>query len=350
MRIISVTGYHGTGSSALIDYIKEFEDVNYIDSEVHVLVNNGGLDELNYKFNNNYSTYLLGISISRFLRLSKCLSRFGLYGEPLDSNKLWDGYFLKRTRKFIEEITDGYQEGYSQYNLVDKRIEYKKWDMKTLPKIKKNILKYLFFKRKTKIDDFKYGKDKIYFPKDNNVYKIAQKKYINDLFGYLYKKNKEENILFDHFFPVAAIENKNDYFENSKIIVVDRDPRDIYILNAEIWKDSFVPLNPLKFIEFYKNNRRKEIEENKDVKKIRFEDLIYKYEETTSEIKEFLNFKEKNHKMKNKYLDVKISINNTQLFNRYSNYKKEIDIIEKELKEYCYDFPKIDLNQNIEIF
>ena len=44
-----------------------------------------------------------------------------------------------------------------------------------------------------------------------------------------------------------------------------------------------------------------------------------------------------------------ISINNTQLFRNYEN-QEEMEIIERELKEYLYDFPFVYEKSEREVF
>lgn len=347
MKGISVTGYFGTGSSAVIDYIREFKNIKYIDSEMHLFINNGGLDELNYKMK-NYPSILSGIAIYKFERLIKVLSEAGVYGEPFDSKVLWNGYFLKRSLEFIKNISNGYTDGFVEFNRVEKLGKFNKWEMKTLPKIKKCFYKYMLLKKNVNRDDFVIPKRRTYIPKTYDIYLKEQKKYISDLLNYL-KTSPEEKVLFDHFLPIGILDNKKDYSDDLKVIIVDRDPRDIFILNLEKWKETFVPKNINDFVEWFKFNRKNKIRKNtEDILCLNFEDLIYKNRETTEKINSFLGLDKKDHINYKKYLDIDISINNTQLFNRYPEYQNEIKIIEENLKEYLYEFP-IKINKKVEI-
>jgi hypothetical protein len=64
--------------------------------------------------------------------------------------------------------------------------------------------------------------------------------------------------------------------------------------------------------------------------------MIYEYEKTTRKIVDFLELKE--HCRPKSIFDPNLSINNTQLFDVYPNYKDDIAYIEKELPEYLYPF------------
>ena len=77
------------------------------------------------------------------------------------------------------------------------------------------------------------------------------------------------------------------------------------------------------------------------VMKIKFEDLIYKYDDTLKQIKKFINYKDNDHINKKKRFDPNKSIANTQVFLSKNINKEEIKYIEKELKEYLYDFPYV---------
>ena len=71
---------------------------------------------------------------------------------------------------------------------------------------------------------------------------------------------------------------------------------------------------------------------------INFEDMIYKYKETTCKIINFLDLNN-NNKPKSKF-DPENYMSNTQLFRTHPKYKQDILYIEKELSEYLYPFEK----------
>ena len=74
------------------------------------------------------------------------------------------------------------------------------------------------------------------------------------------------------------------------------------------------------------------------VLRVKFEDLIYKYDDTLNIIINHLGFNKEDHINRKSRFNPELSIKNTQLCNNII-YKDEIKIIEKELKEYLYDFP-----------
>jgi hypothetical protein len=124
--------------------------------------------------------------------------------------------------------------------------------------------------------------------------------------------------------------------EKPKAIVVDRDPRDIYLLSKYVLRyesKRCVPTDTTEqFITFFKSQRKQK--NNADnVLHLNFEDIVYEYESTKEKIMRFLDLKE--HSAPLKFFNPEISINNTQLFNIF---KDDLSLINKELKDYFYPF------------
>lgn len=154
----------------------------------------------------------------------------------------------------------------------------------------------------------------------------------------------EQTVVFDQVFEGNAPQNCFPFFRDPKAIVVDRDPRDLWLV-SKYARDAkgearFMPRQDVKvFVEYYK--RLRENQERKDTDQIifiQFEDSIYNYDETVKKIGGFLGCK--NHAEPKKYFKPEISINNTRLMNRYPQCKEEINYIEKMLPEYLFDFSK----------
>lgn len=144
------------------------------------------------------------------------------------------------------------------------------------------------------------------------------------------------------------------YFDNPKAIISDRDPRDTYVFAKEflLSKGRQIPTDSVEnFIIYYKNMRKQlsTYVNHEDIIYLRFEDLIYRYDNSIEKIKKFLNVE--THYRKREIFDPNLSINNTQVYKRYPKYKEDIDKIEKELPEYLYDFESFDIKpKNGEMF
>ena len=66
--------------------------------------------------------------------------------------------------------------------------------------------------------------------------------------------------------------------------------------------------------------------------------MVYKYDDSVEKIMNILGLDDKKHIEKKQKFNPEKSINNTQLFNK-EIYKKEAEVIERELAEFIYSFP-----------
>ena len=71
------------------------------------------------------------------------------------------------------------------------------------------------------------------------------------------------------------------------------------------------------------------------------EDTIYKYNEFSKKIDDFIGIAPGHHVRPKQYFDPAKSINNTQLWKKRHVDMDIIKRIEDELGEYCYDFDNV---------
>ena len=243
--------------------------------------------------------------------------------------------FMKFVNQFIDEITEYNYEGY-WYTHEEVSLEM---FIKLLLRKPIKILTGGKYKFKKRVLRYKDGM-RISFIKPQRYYKAANK-FINNILDYIAPDGN--NIILDQFLLPFNLHRIDNYFDDEvRTIVVERDPRDVYILNKYIWGEKGIsipmPKEVNKFVEFYKGMRESEIiKDSNKVLRIRFEDLIYNYDSELKKIIKFLGFKESDHINKKTRFNPEISIKNTQLF-RKEEYKEEIKIIEENLKDYLYDF------------
>lgn len=169
------------------------------------------------------------------------------------------------------------------------------------------------------------------------------KNYTNELMKAANLENKPF-IVVDQLLPSSNIERHMRYFNDIRVFVVDRDPRDLYLLGKYEWKDGIIPDNVELFCKWYKyarSTRKEENWNNDHIMFIQFEDLIYKYEETTDKIKKWLNLSDDLHIKPKCYFNPNISIKNTRYWEQHPKYKEEADQIEKNLHEYIYDYSEV---------
>ncbi|MGP1593853.1 MAG: sulfotransferase [Treponema sp.] len=153
---------------------------------------------------------------------------------------------------------------------------------------------------------------------------------------------KEKFLLVDGLFRPEIAARELNWYSNAKFIIVDRDPRDLYILSKIYKGEPYIPTwNIDTYINWFKTYRSCNDRNSKYPDKIlqlRFEDLIYKYEESLLKIKTFLGLTDEDHIKKRQIFIPEKSKTNTQVFRKHPEYSEDILKIEKELPEFCYKY------------
>lgn len=342
-KIIVPTGYMGSGSSAITDLVAEFRDCQneYKNYEYVLLHCPNGLFDLEDKL-------LIG---NNAVRSDEAIRNFELQMQKLYDKKFWwvGNYkkiigpdFMDITKDYINKIQEfnfsGFWYMHEEVNckMFIKLLLRKPLKMLTFNKVKCNkILKYSDGMRISYVSPEKFYKES-----QDYIYKI-----INRI-----SKGKN-NIVLDQFLLPFNLFRVDNYFDDKlRVIVVERDPRDVFIINKYIWQERQLsvpfPLDVNEFCVFYKKMRESEKNCNsKKVYRVKFEDLIYNYDTIVKEITKFLGFRDSDHINKKTRFIPEKSIKNTQLF-RKEEYREESKIIEKELKKYLYDFP-YEINNDV---
>ena len=98
--------------------------------------------------------------------------------------------------------------------------------------------------------------------------------------------------------------------------------------------------NVQDFVKYYRAIRDGQPYQEKHprVLSLKFEDLVYNYDNATKVLRDFLHLPE-NPNPKSIF-DPSLSINNTQVFKRFPKFDKDIKYIEENLGEYLFDFSK----------
>ena len=142
------------------------------------------------------------------------------------------------------------------------------------------------------------------------------------------------------------------------VFVVDRDPRDVYMLCKTIWRwDHIFPHDSVEtWCKWFRYVRESAGEKSTDkrVEYLQFEDFIYRYDETVKKIEALTGLKSEDHTKKFTRMNPKRSYHNTQIWKKDTRWIEDIKVIEKMLPEYLYDFDKvsekdvvgIDTNEN----
>ena len=157
-------------------------------------------------------------------------------------------------------------------------------------------------------------------------------------------KNKLPYVMVDQIVPPTNTKRYLRYFNDIKVIVTERDPRDIFLLERNEWKWGVIPVKDVKeYVEWFRITRRYSNPADEDksrVLRIQFEDLIYNYEETSARVIGFVGIDPSHHTAPKSCFDPAKSIKNTNVAKRYPGCEEELKYIESELREYLYEFER----------
>ena len=342
-RIVIPTGYMGSGSSAITDLVSEFRDFKneYKSYEYVMLHCPNGLFDLEDKL-------LYG---NNAIRSDEAIRTFEQQMKKLYDKKFWwvGNYkkiigpaFMNIVNNYVDEITQIKYQGYWYTHEEVNASMFCKLIMR-------RPLKVIQPKRQfNPVLKYKDGM-KISFINPEEFYKYS-KSFINRIIEEI--AGEAKNIVLDQFVLPFNLHRVDKYFDdNVKVIVVERDPRDVFLLNKYIWpKINFtvpMPHDAELFVKYYKAMRNSEKpSQSSKVLRINFEDLVYNYEDTLGKVMKHLGVNSQMHIDKKKRFNPELSIKNTQIFNSSPQYEEEIKIIENGLSEFLYKFPyKINDNK-----
>ena len=339
MEIISCASYYGCGSSALTDLISEFEEVNPATNyEFRFIHDIDGISDLEYHLVNCPNRHNSGHALKRFRNLSQFNAGtwFNSRYEPF-----FNGEYMLETNKYIDALTSFTYKGFWFYDMYDKG-KWKYYWYSLLTKLYSKIPLSIFEPLK---HEFQYAPTI-----EEEEFLHCTREYIHKLMCKLNKGGKPY-ILIDQILPSSNIERCKRYFSDPiKLFIFDRDPRDVYILSKYVWKKEHVAptTDPESFSKWYKFSRDCSKRDNKEISgvmRLNFEDLVYNYDKTESEIINFIGLKETGHKNKFQKFNPKRSVHNTQLWKKYPESLEEIKSIELLLPEFLYDFEQVCDNE-----
>lgn len=335
-NIIIPTGYMGSGSSAVTDILSEIEGYNKNTSSFEYIFLHcpNGFFDLEDKLLIGNTTIRSDEAIHSF---QNCMT------ELYNTRNYWvSGYKYKISDKFLEFCSDFLR----NIGVIDLKDTY--WYYQQNPKGLKMQLKILHSKIYNKILGLKkekipltYKNICVAYPSEEQFYNSA-KIFLKKIFNAL--GINEHNLVLDQLILPQNIKRLDNYFsDNVKVIVVDRDPRDVFLLNKYVWRRNRqavpYPFDVITFCNMYSKMREIDAEmySNKVIR-IHFEDLVYHYEDSLALLYDFLNIDSNMHKNKGKVFNCQISRNNTCVYKTNTIFEEEAKIIEKKLNKYIYIF------------
>lgn len=325
-----VAGYGWSGSSAVVDLLKEFEDNWEPCVEFRAVKDPYGIHDLHHNLVEEWDLLNADNAIRDFrwhmMHLYHQSSRYSLISGLGYKNSVGE-HFLDATDRFIKKLVD---------------FEYESWWW--FPEFKKSKLELLSTKLKRKITRSLDKEDStMSFAKvDENYFLECAKEYLDEIFMPIAKENDAKNVILDQAVSIPNFEKQMRCFRNAKLVVVDRDPRDIYVdlirekglIGRELGKSHDATMY-VKWHKAWRSNIER-MQDNSDVFCLQFEDLVLHYEESVIKIAEFLELDMSKHIAKKQLFDPARSVKNIGIW-KDGLSDSERCVLERELEAYLFE-------------
>ncbi|GEM_PF-1086980 len=337
-KVIGVCGFGSTGSSAVHDYLLEFENTMEPGrAEFDWAYVPDGLLDLEYHLFHPYARTMDSIiAIKRFMDISETLAA-GYSGAS--GMKRED--FLDSVRRLVDSIT---QASWHWYRLKDHSI----WE-----RLKYKYLQKVIMPREKRTKEINNGwpQPLVRFSVCPENFMTVAQQHIREVLC-LMGWDEKRDLIVDMAFSSCLPEPSMRFFPNAYAIIVDRDPRDIFIHAHTVLmgRNHWMPFNVKDFCTYYRGLRNSSKREDSErILHVSFCDLVYRYEETTSRIRQFLGYGE--NSAPNTLFIPELSKANTQEWLRFPQFADDIRHIEQQLPEYLYDFTSCEApDANAEMF
>lgn len=339
--IIGVCGFGFSGSGAVLDWLKEYPEVFVYDKmEFSFIYKPDGLEDLG-----NAICY----HPVRYFSSDSAIRRFIQYMRRMRNtyNIHTGGKFEKTLDKYLDNIIQiKWQGSTSVHSYQASSIDY--IFRQRIPRIFWGLLNRKF---NIVIRGNHWPQKEMYYSAlDEDDFLRCSKEFVSGVIEAITENTNAKKIALDQCFTANDPEMSFKYFENPLAITVVRDPRDNYLLakRALGYESSFIPRqNVDDFIIYYRGlmESRKNKQNNVKISEIKFEDLIYRTKETSEGLERMIGLPHIDVTCF-KHFKPEVSINNTQLWLKYPQYKKDIEKIESELGDYLYPFEEFDISPN----
>lgn len=332
MRIISVAGYGCTGSSAVVDLLREVDETWVSSEEIRFVQEVDGLLDLCFNLSQRWSYPQCDAHIRRFIRYTDLLARsphWLEFGERLDERT--GGGFTEARNTFVESLSLTEAQGFLPHHDYDEGSRVRIFADKVRNKIRSTDLVSRHFQMQPRLRP-------LYFAgPEADVYENAREflfSVVESMSGGIAAKR----FVLDQVFSPYRITENQLLIPEAEQLVVDRDPRDIY-LDVIQWNGYPVSSRVEDFIRYFRDGRsRISFNSTPQVHRLRFEDLILNYEATRDSIFGLLGISMSEHQTPGRFLRVDESRSNVFMWHRVHDSELQNDVrrIGEELGDWCY--------------
>jgi hypothetical protein len=332
MKVIDLSGYSFSGKSAVYDLLQEFVGYRMHGKEVEfdLLRSSGGLLDLRNSLVEQWSPIRSSEAIRRFTRLidnlggnGRGLARLTTLGTHYE--KQFPG-FESHSRHFLETLC------VAQW---DSSWPFAYFEAGPLEIFWRKLLARLLRRDTMRSRVFLARPDAVQFQK-------ATRTYMRGIFSSHAQAGCRALVLNNAFEPFAP-QDCISLFDDARCIVVDRDPRDIYLSarrngrvgNADVGR-SVTGDSVDDFIARFRLYRSGEVSDDPRVLRLRFESLVEEYETTLERILDFLGESRQVHVGKGRHFRPQESVRSVrQWLDATPTEREAVQRIEQQLSSYC---------------
>lgn len=312
-NIISVQGFGHSGSGAVIDLLREYKGnkvIGHVDSTMHSLTNkNEGKGEV------DFIRHAGGIlELDEMLKVKNVFINDALlkrYIKLIENSSYFRNsqYLMTLASKFFSqivelEVKESHNSDYNTY-LNDLVLPFKS----------------IYLKKQMEIKEFR---------------KVARE-FICNFTNYFYEEGVKY-LIMDQMFSDTDLNYKRnvDFCSNLKMIIVYRDPRDVLALAIHSNVDWIPHSDVNEFMTWYRHQLAGIDFEEKNYLLLRFEDLIYNYDNIVRVIEQFLNLLSTDHINKYSSFNPQESIKGVGIWQKDIIHESWYKTISLELNSFCY--------------
>lgn len=338
MKIITCASYGASGSSALTDLVGEYSNVHRMtDAEFRFLHDPDGVSDLEFQLVECHNRHNAGRALKRFWR--QCQYNAGNKVHKR-YERFFDGKYLEISKTYVDKLTDFKCKGWWDFDLLDRGDKRNSYIY--LKKIEDRILKAIPFTNKRVFDQ----EDTYYSHPSEKAFLEATQEYVHTLLNVANKDN-QEYLEVDQILPSQNIDRYIRYFSDPiEVFVVDRDPRDIYVLEKVYYPIYYGSYNNdsveafCKKFKYIRESGNLSCSKSSHIHYLQFEDFIFDYERIEKEVEAATGLKNEDHIKRFQYLNPMKSVNNVQTWLEQPGLAADIRYIEENLSNYLYPFEK----------
>ena len=318
-KLTVITSSIGNSGAGLIhDYLLGRTDFKspFFGQEFRLISDPYGIENLYNNFFSNFSLNNSSEALNQFEKYSVNFCKIHLAKKKIIGN---EKVYLKEVSNYIKNIKKIEYVGYPQYKRVSQN--------KIVDAVYKGK-KFLF-----KMNNFEFHNNKMSLPTEEKEFINFTKKFLNNIFSI--NSRIKKNIVLDQSTNFWKPEIVFKYFDNLKIVLINRDPRSVYYSMRSRQSFAYPGYDINLFVEWYDymNKKRDKLSKKnkKNIIEINYERFLNNFKSESKKLNKFLrinnkinsNFNLENSK-KNVYKAQQFLSKKEQIFikNRLNKYLK----------------------------